>query len=170
MIYRPQFPEVANAVAMQRDQTPPTVETATNITSGPIKIQATDTSGSVLQTVTGDLANPGFGNPLNLGFDTLLSNGDFNLIATWFASNGTTVVKSKSVVLCNVPFAEAGSITDTVIGPPLGFVVAIHSADESAASFTFHSSDVLPRPIHSNLPGRSESLPNCPSFSESTTF
>jgi hypothetical protein len=153
LAYRPQIPQVATVVAMQRDQTPPTTETATDVTSGPISLTATSVSGSNLGTITSDLANSGFGNPVTLGFDTLLSDGNFNFTATWFAADGTTVIKSKSFVLCNVPFADVGSITNATIGPPLGFVVAIHSADKSAAGFTFHSSDVTEGTMTFTAPG-----------------
>ena len=153
LVFRPQFPQVATVAAMRRDQTPPTVETATDVTSGPLKLTATSTSGVVLQSITTDLANTGFSNPLTLGFDTLIPNGNFNFTATWFATDGVTVIKSKSMALANVPFADAGSLTNTAIGSPLGFVVAVHRADGSASDFAFQSSDVTEGTIRYTAPG-----------------
>jgi hypothetical protein len=151
--YRPQFPEVTTVVAMQRDQSPSTVETATDVTSGPLKIAATSASGAPFGTLTTDLANTGFSNPITLNFGSSVPNGNYNFSATWFAADGTTVIKTKSMALANVPFADAGSLMATAFGPPLGFVIAVHRADNSAANFVFHANDVTEGTITYTAPG-----------------
>jgi hypothetical protein len=130
--FRPQFPEGFTVFGVQRNVD----GTGSPINSGPLIIQATDKKGNVRATMNTDLANTGFVGNTTYGndFRNSLPQDNFNLSVTLTINNQKI---TKKMVLCNVPFANAGSLTNTVIGPSLVFAMAVHK-DGSAADGVFN--------------------------------